>query len=82
MKSVSMFEAKTNLSKYVASVVSQEEPYIVILRNNKPVAKITPYEEGTENRIGIAEGLLPSLSLDAFNTISLEEDFYGEGTLL
>ena len=38
MTTVSMFEAKTNLSRYVASVVSQQEPYIVITRNGKPVA--------------------------------------------
>ena len=47
MTTVSMFEAKTNLSRYVASVVSQQEPYVVITRNGKPVAKIVPYEEDT-----------------------------------
>ena len=67
MTTVSMFEAKTNLSTYVASVVSQQEPYIVITRNGKPVAKIVPYEEDTGKRIGLAEGCLPYLSsLDDF----------------
>ncbi|MBR6165999.1 MAG: type II toxin-antitoxin system Phd/YefM family antitoxin [Clostridia bacterium] len=34
-----MFEAKINLSGYVASVASQQEPCVVITRNGKPDAK-------------------------------------------
>lgn len=83
MTAVSMFEAKTNLSKYVASVVSGEEAYIVITRSGLPVAKIVPYEEDTGARIGLAEGVLPYLpDADAFNAISLEDDFEGDGKLL
>ena len=83
MTAVSMFEAKTNLSKYVASVVSGEESYIVITRSGLPVAKIVPYEENTGARIGLAKGALPYLpDADAFNAISLEEDFEGDGKLL
>ena len=82
MRSVSMFEAKTNLSKYVASVVDQQEPYVVITRSGKPVAKIVPFT-GTENqRIGLAEGKLPLLSsLEDFNSIISEDEFTGGGIL-
>ena len=39
MTTVSMFEAKINLSGYVASIAIQQEPYVVITRNGKPDAK-------------------------------------------
>ena len=82
MVTASVFEAKTNLSKYVASVASHEEPYIVILRSGKPVAKIVPYDQDVSGRIGIAQGILPRLSLEECNQIPVEEDFLGSGGLL
>ncbi len=82
MTTVSMFEAKTNLSRYVASVVSQQEPYVVITRNGKPVAKIVPFEEDTGKRIGLAEGCMPYLSsLDDFNGIDVETEMANGGNL-
>ena len=82
MTTVSMFEAKTNLSRYVAAVADQQEPYIVITRSGKPVARIVPFN-GTENqRIGLAEGKLPLLpSLEDFNSIISEDEFSGGGIL-
>ena len=83
LKNVSMFEAKTNLSKYVASVENRTEPYIIISRGGKPVARIVPYEPETNVRIGLAEGALPYLSsLDAFNSVITEDDFAGNGGIL
>ena len=83
MVSVSIFEAKTNLSKYVASVVTKEEPFIIIARNGKPVAKIVPYENEMENRIGIAKNKIPVMpSLEDFNSIDVATDFIGNGGLL
>lgn len=83
MISVSMFEAKTNLSKYVASVESGAEPYIIISRSGKPVARIVPYEPESNVRIGLAEEALPYLSsLDDFNSIVTEDDFTGQGGIL
>lgn len=80
MTSVSIFEAKTNLSKYVSSIVERTEPAIIIVRNGKPVAKLVPYETETSNRIGIAEGLIPSLDdLEDFNSIDMESIFMGNG---
>ena len=77
-----MFEAKTNLSRYVASVVDHQEPYIVITRSGKPVAKIVPFTDEETNRIGLAEGKLPSLSsLEDFNSIVPEDEFTRGGIL-
>ena len=82
MTTVSMFEAKTNLSKYVSSVVDREEPYIVISRNGKPVAKIVPYAPEGAQRIGVAAGKLPAMaSLEEFNSVDVEGDFLGRGDL-
>lgn len=83
MTMVNMFEAKTNLSRYVASVEDGSEQFVVISRGGKPVAKIVPYVSGTERRIGLAEGSIPYLpSLDEFNSISCEDDFFENGGLL
>ena len=77
-----MFEAKTNLSRYVASVVDHQEPYIVITRSGKPVAKIVPFTDEETNRIGLAEGKLPPLSsLEDFNSIVPEDEFTRGGIL-
>ena len=82
MTSVSMFEAKTNLSKYVSAVSSRQEEYI-IMRNGKPVAKLVPDENETGSRIGAARGGLPIMpSLEDFNSIDTLSDFYGEGSLI
>ena len=83
MTTVNMFEAKTNLSRYVASVENGTEPFVVISRDGKPVAKIVPYRGDTTRRIGLAEGTVPYLpSLEEFNSISCEDDFSGNGGLL
>lgn len=79
---VSMFEAKTNLSKYVSRVADRQEPYVVILRNGKPVAKIVPFEEDGGRRIGLAKGKLPMLSsIEDFNSIDLGDELLNGGAL-
>ena len=83
MTSVSMFEAKTNLSRYVTSVASGEESFIVIMKNGRPVAKIVPYEAEVDNRIGIAKGRIPMMpALEDFNGIDVEGELYSKGELL
>ena len=83
MTTVNMLEAKTNLSKYVASVENGTESFIILSRNGKPVAKIVPYKNETSARIGLAEGIFPQFpSLEDFNSISFEEDFSGNGGIL
>jgi len=83
MTMVNMFEAKTNLSKYVTSVENGTEPFVVISRGGKPVAKIVPYSCDITERIGLAEGAVPYLtSLEEFNSIPCEDDFSGNGGLL
>lgn len=83
MTAVSMFEAKTNLSRYVNSVAAKQEPFIIIVRNGVPVAKIVPYESDTGKRLGIAKGQLPLMGpIEEFNDIDAADGFDAEGDLL
>jgi prevent-host-death family protein len=57
MQTVSLFEAKTNLSKIVESLIDGSEQEIVISRRGKPVVRLTPLNDRTDTtkRIGIAK---------------------------
>lgn len=53
MCTVSIYEMKTQLSKYISMVESGEEEEIVILKNGKKVASVTKYhDEKTPVRLG------------------------------
>lgn len=54
MDQVNIHEAKTHFSKLVERVEAGEE--IVIARNGDPVAKLVPYVERKERRLGGLEG--------------------------
>lgn len=59
MTSVTMHDAKTNLSKYVALIESGAEDCIVIARGKSatPVAMLVAYQpRTTAKRLGVAEG--------------------------
>lgn len=59
MCSVNVLEAKTNFSKLLALLESKQESEIIICKNNKPVAKITPFTTtDVSKRLGIAKGKL------------------------
>ena len=60
MTIVKIHEAKTNLSKLIARVEAGEE--IVIARDDKPVAKLTPVALPKKKRApGAMKGIWPSL---------------------
>jgi prevent-host-death family protein len=48
MEAVGLFEAKTHLSEYVARAEAGEE--VIIMRHNKPVAKIVPIEPQRDSK--------------------------------
>ncbi|NWG31965.1 MAG: type II toxin-antitoxin system prevent-host-death family antitoxin [Rhodocyclaceae bacterium] len=56
MQTVSLFDAKTHLSRLVDLIASGVETEIVISRNGKPVARVLPIQPDTSRRIGIARG--------------------------
>jgi len=58
MLSVNMLEAKSSLSRLVASIEQGLEQEIIIARHGRPVAKLVAITENTtQQRIGIAKGL-------------------------
>lgn len=56
MQTVSLFDAKTHLSRLIDQIASGTESEIVISRNGKPVARVVPIKTDTSLRIGLAKG--------------------------
>jgi prevent-host-death family protein len=56
MQTVSLFDAKTHLSRLIEQIASGAESEIVISRNGKPVARVVPIQEDASRRIGLAKG--------------------------
>ena len=54
MKSFNIYEAKTNLSKLLELVEQGEQ--VVIARNGKPVADLTPHKSSNGIKFGVGEG--------------------------
>ena len=71
METVSLYEAKTQLSKYISLLLNKEKESIIITRNGVPVAEIIPYVEKKERRIGIAKGLWKDVSEEEFNNFDM-----------
>ena len=77
METVSLFDAKTHLSRLVDRIASGAESEIVISRNGKPVARMVPIASDASRRIGIAKGAfeVPD-DIDAHN-VEVAELFLG-----
>lgn len=59
MCQVNVLDAKTNFSKLLMLLETKQESEIIICKNNKPVAKITPMNTtDVSKRLGIAKGKL------------------------
>lgn len=56
MQTVSLFDAKTHLSRLIDQIVSGAENEIVISRNGKPVARVVPIQTDASRRVGLARG--------------------------
>ncbi len=79
MHTVSLFDAKTHLSRIIQDLLSGFEDSVIVSRHGKPVAKIIPFcNPGTARRIGVALGKfkVPE-DIDSLNP-SIEALFVGE----
>ena len=56
MQTVSLFDAKTHLSRLIEQVISGAEDEIVISRNGRPVARLVPMQPHVSQRVGLARG--------------------------
>ena len=78
MRSVNIFEAKTNLSRLVEAIATGAEGEIVIARNGRPVAHLVPVAAAPAGRrLGVARGafVVPD-SIDAANE-EIDRLFHG-----
>ncbi|HET6609511.1 MAG TPA: type II toxin-antitoxin system prevent-host-death family antitoxin [Rhodopila sp.] len=57
MKAVNILDAKSSLSRLIASVESGAEAEVTIARNGRPVARLVPVKPiRSGKRIGVAKG--------------------------
>jgi prevent-host-death family protein len=57
MRTVSLFDAKTHLSRIIEDLLIGRDDQVVISRRGKPVARVTPLKTvDTTSRIGVARG--------------------------
>lgn len=74
MPTVTMLEAKTQLSRLVEAVETGAETEIVIARNGVPAARLVPVEKRSaiRRRLGILNGRYPSMTLEESNADDAE----------
>jgi prevent-host-death family protein len=78
VRTVNMFEAKSNLSRLVEAIASGAEAEIVIARNGRPVARLVPVATTPAGqRLGVARGVfvVPD-TIDAANE-EIDRLFHG-----
>lgn len=77
METISIYEAKTQLCKYINSIEKKEVDSFVITKNGRPIAQIIPFVERKKRRLGIAKGLWKDISeneFDDFDALSIMMD--------
>ena len=77
MDFISVYEAKTQLSKYISLLETKQKESIVICKNGKPVAELIPFVERKERRLGIAKGMWRDVSEEEFNDFDMLTLFLG-----
>ncbi|MBC5804705.1 MAG: type II toxin-antitoxin system prevent-host-death family antitoxin [Candidatus Eremiobacter antarcticus] len=58
MKTVSMHEAKTHLSRFVKEIREGKEPEIIIAVGGAPAARLVPYSSSARRVLGMDRGLI------------------------
>ena len=78
MAKVNIYEAKTNLSKYVEMLESGKEEEIVITRYDKKVARIVLYKDSaSKRRLGAAKGIVEERAFVTKDPAYGTEDDFG-----
>ena len=72
---ISIYDAKTHFSKLIQSIIDGSVDAIVISKNGKPVAQLTPIAKKNSKRIGVAKKNMGNfdISLEDFNAIPVED---------
>ena len=71
---VNIYEAKTNLSKLIQTLVDEKEDKIIISKNGKPLVQLTRLQNKITKRIGSAKKEMSNfdISLEEFNSIPVD----------
>lgn len=76
---ISIYEAKTHLSKLINDLVEEKEEVIYISKNGKPIVQLSLIKNKNTKRVGAAKKELSSyqLTLEDLDSIPVDE-FYEE----
>lgn len=68
---INIYDAKSQFSKIIQLIIDGKEETIIVSKNGKPVAQITPVCKKNSKRIGIAKKEMEGfdMSLEEFNSI-------------
>ena len=71
---INIYEAKSNFSKLVQSLIDGKEEVIIISKNGKPVVQMTTIAKKDSKRVGIAKKEMENfdISLEEFNSIEID----------
>ena len=71
---INIYEAKSNFSKLVQSLIDGKEEVIIISKNGKPVVQMTTIAKKKSKRVGIAKKEMENfdISLEEFNSIEID----------
>ena len=74
---LSIYEAKSNLSKVIQSLLDEKEDIVIITKNGKPVVQMTLINKRNNKRIGAAEKEMKEfdISVEDLNSIPIDLDF-------
>ena len=72
---LSIYEAKSKLSKLVQLIIDNKEESITITKNGKPVVQLVPICKKNSKRVGAAKKEMEGFDLDLqeFNSIPVED---------
>lgn len=71
MTTVTIHQAKTNLSKLINAMLDGEE--VIIARGKMPVARLTPIPQKSKRRYGSLKGVMGIADASAFAPLTDEE---------
>ena len=72
---ISVYEAKTNFSKLIQTLIDGNEEIIIISKNGKPVVQMSLLAKKNSKRVGSARKEMKDfdISLEDFNSIPIED---------
>lgn len=74
MVQYNMLDAKTNFSKLIKSLETNEEDVILIARNGETVAQITPYKKKKRSILGAGKQIHPDIDIDLMDEVLFDKE--------